>query len=94
MSEFVSIQAGGTLAIPLALRRRYGLDRPGAQVEIIDAGDGLIVRPKVAVDSSQAWFWGPDWQEGEREAERQRADGEGTVYGSGEEFVEALESEG
>jgi len=88
------MQARGTLTIPPALRRRYGLDRPGAQVEIIGAGDGLILRPRFAVGSPQEWFWDFDWQEGEREVERQRADGKGTVYESGEEFVQALETDG
>ena len=94
MSDFVSIQTRGTISIPPALRRRYGLDEPGAQMEIIDAGDHIVLRPKRAVDSSQAWFWNQDWQAGERDAEVQRRGGEGTVYESGEELLDALESEG
>lgn len=94
MSDFVSIQARGTISIPSALRRRYRLDEPGAQMEIIDAGDHIVLRPKLAVDLTHAWFWSEDWQEGEREAEAQRQNGVGTVYESGEELLDALESEG
>ena len=94
MTHFISVQARGTISIPSALRRRYGLDDPGAQVEIIDAGDHIVLRPKVAVDSSQAWFWSADWQAGEIDAEAQRRRGDGTVYESGEDMLGALESEG
>jgi bifunctional DNA-binding transcriptional regulator/antitoxin component of YhaV-PrlF toxin-antitoxin module len=94
MTDFVSIQTRGTISIPPALRRRYGLDEPGAQMEIIDAGDHIVLRPKLAVDSSQAWFWSADWQAGERDAEAQRRGGEGTVHESGEELLGALESKG
>jgi antitoxin MazE len=94
MSEFISIQARGTLSIPPELRRRYGLDQPGAQVEVVDADGEIILRPKVAVDATQSWFWDKEWQAGEIEAESQRVGGQGIVHDSGEEFLEALESEG
>lgn len=90
MADFVSIQARGTISIPTAIRRRYGLDEPGAQVEIIDADGQIILRPTVAVDASQAWFWREDWQAGEREAEQQRVSGQGVVHETGEEFLESL----
>ncbi len=94
MTDFVSIQTRGTISLPPALRRRYGLDEPGAQMEIIDAGDHIVLRPKLAVDSSQTWFWSEDWQAGEIEAEAQRRGGEGTVHESGAGLLDALESEG
>jgi len=94
MSEFISIQARGTVSIPAELRRRYRLDEPGAQVEVIDADGEIILRPKVAVDAAHSWFWDERWQAGEVEAEAQRLHAEGSVYDSGEEFLEALEAEG
>lgn len=92
MSEFISIQARGTVSLPAALRRRYGLDAPGAQVEVIDDGEQIILRPKVAVDHAQAWFWDSEWQAGEIEAEQQRLRGEGTTHESADSLIEALDS--
>lgn len=67
---FVSVQSRGTVALPPALRRRYHLDQAGAQVEIIEREDGVFeLRPVVAVPASQAWFWTPEWQQREREAD-------------------------
>ncbi len=67
---FVSVQSRGTVALPPALRRRYHLDDAGAQVEIIEREDGVFeLRPVVAIPASQAWFWTPEWQQREREAD-------------------------
>ncbi len=41
-------------------------------------------------DPSQEWFWTPEWQEGERDADTELAAGRGTIYMSGEEFLAAL----
>lgn len=39
----------------------------------------------------EAWFWTEDWQAGEREADRELAEGgQGRIF-TGEEFLEALE---
>lgn len=38
----------------------------------------------------QAWFWTEEWQAGEREADAQIANDEGTFYASSEEFLESL----
>lgn len=43
------------------------------------------------IDPEQWWFWTPDWQRGEREADAELAAGEGTRYDSTEEFLHHLE---
>jgi len=45
------------------------------------------------VDPEQAWFWTPEWQEGEREVDEDIAFGRGTRYDSDEEFLAALEAD-
>lgn len=90
MSDYASIQSRGTVSLPVALRRRYGLDQPGAQVEIIDADGEIILRPKFPVDVSQSWFWTQQWQDGEKEADGQHARGEGETFSSGDEFLGSL----
>jgi bifunctional DNA-binding transcriptional regulator/antitoxin component of YhaV-PrlF toxin-antitoxin module len=90
MGIFVSVQQRGTIALPPELRRTYGLDQPGAQVEILEEDGRLVLVPKVAVDASQAWFWTPGWQRAEAEASRQLDEDEGDTFDSGESFVAAL----
>lgn len=62
---------------------------PDAAVE----GAGVLLRGiiKGPIDPDQAWFWTPEWQAGEREADADIAAGRGTRYDSDEEFLAALD---
>lgn len=57
-------------------------------------GAAVLLRAMIEgpIDPDQAWFWTPGWQAGEREADKQLADGQGVRYRSTEEFVAHLES--
>ena len=91
---FVALQGRGLIALPADLRRRAGLDQPGAQVEIVERPDGVIeLRPTVAVPADQAWFWTDRWQAMEREADEQIARGEVTTHESVEALFAYLERE-
>jgi AbrB family looped-hinge helix DNA binding protein len=61
----------GQLTIPKEVREAIGLE-DGDLVEIrADPRDGsVIVTPKALIDKNQAWFWTPEWQSKEREAEK------------------------
>lgn len=72
---FVAVQSRGVIAIPTAIRRHFGLDRPGAQVEVIEREGEIVLRPHIAVPADQAWFWTERWQELEREADEAIAAG-------------------
>lgn len=50
---------------------------------------GILAGP---VDPDQAWFWTPEWQKGEQEADAELADGAGVVYRSTDEFISHLKS--
>jgi antitoxin MazE len=91
MGTYVSVQNRGTIALPAAARKRYHLDEPGAQVEVIEEDDQIILRPKLPVDSSQAWFWTAEWQAGERRADAEATADLGTVHESGEDLLESLD---
>lgn len=95
MSEdhpFVTVQSRGLIAIPTAIRRHFGLDQPGAQVEVIERDGEIVLRPHVAVPADQAWFWTKRWQQMEREADDAFAAGRVTVVESVEELLADLDS--
>lgn len=48
------------------------------------------IPPEDERDPNQARFWTPEWLAGEREADSQAANDEGTLYTSGEEFLDSL----
>ncbi|PWK49549.1 hypothetical protein BC793_104223 [Actinoplanes xinjiangensis] len=89
---FVSVQSRGTVALPPVVRKRYGLDKPGSQVEITERSDGVLeLRPVIAVPASQAWFWAENWQERERRADADIAAGRTTTYDNVDDFMDSLD---
>lgn len=76
IEAFARIDSRGCITIPARIRKALGLSS-GEQVRIeADAATGtIIVRQQVTVDREQAWFWTPDWQAGEREADEDIAEG-------------------
>lgn len=90
--RFVAVQSKGNVVLPVDIRRRHGLDEPGAQVEVRERPDGVIeLVPQAAVPASQAWFWTERWQRLEVEVDRHVGAGEETVHGSGDAFLGHLD---
>ena len=90
---FLTVQGRGTVALPPALRARYQLDTPGAQVELTERADGVLeLRPVVPVPASEAWFWEDRWQAGERHVDELVAAGQVTVFAGPDEFMDDLDA--
>lgn len=89
---FITIQTRGVIAIPTAIRRHYGLDQPGAQVEVIEREGEIVLRPHVAVPADQTWFWTKRWQQLEREVDEAVAAGGVTVVEGVDELLADLDS--
>lgn len=91
--HFIGMQARGVFALPAQLRKRYRLDEPGAQLEVIERDDGVLeLRPHAAVPADQAWFWTPEWQVGEREASADVSEGRTERFDSDDDLLDALRS--
>lgn len=89
---YLSIQNRGVITLPADLRRRHKLDTPGAQVLVKERDDGVIeLVPQAAIPADQEWFWTPEWQKMEREADEDFAAGRFTVYNSADEFFDAMD---
>ena len=84
-----NVRAKGQITIPADVRQAARLDE-GDPVEVEIVEDGILLRPMKMIDASQAWFWTPEWQEGERQADAEIAAGLGERFESDEEFLEAL----
>ncbi|MFC0862279.1 AbrB/MazE/SpoVT family DNA-binding domain-containing protein [Sphaerimonospora cavernae] len=89
---FVGVQPrNGTVTIPAEARRAFGLDKAGAQVEVIIRDGEIVLVPHVAVPASEAWFWSRGHQAAEREADADLAAGRYTDSDSAAEFLADLE---
>lgn len=79
----------GQLTLPQEVRDALRITE-GDDVEFVVTDDGVLMRGLKSIPADQAWFWSEDWQAGEREANRQAAGGEGTVYADGDAFLDSL----
>jgi AbrB family looped-hinge helix DNA binding protein len=86
-----TLRAKGQLTLPDDIRKAARLE----EGDLLDAEitpEGILLRPQKVIDATQAWFWTPEWQGGEREADADRAAGRIETFNSGEEFIGALRS--
>ncbi len=84
----LAIRRKGIVTIPEAIREELDLHEGDHLVATIEDGR-LVLIPASVIPDDQAWFWTPEWQAKEAEADREIAEGGGTVT-SAEEFVAAL----
>ncbi len=84
-----TLRAKGQLTLPDDIRKAGHLEE-GDLLEVEITPDGILLRPQKLIDATQAWFWAPTWQAGERQADADRAAGRVETFGSGEELVDAL----
>ena len=84
-----TLRAKGQITLPEDIRRAARLEE-GDLLEAEITSEGILLRPQKLIDATQAWFWTPEWQEGEREADADLAAGNTEFFESGEELIEAL----
>ena len=85
----MTLRAKGQLTLPDEIRKAAHLEE-GDLLEAELTPGGILLRPRKLIDATQAWFWAPEWQAGERQADEDRAAGRSESFGSGDELVEAL----
>jgi antitoxin PrlF len=86
------IRGRGQLTLPAEVRDALRVEE-GDEVEFARQDDGTItVRGLKRIPADQAWFWSPQWQAGEREADEEIARGNlSPVYASAEEMFADLD---
>lgn len=84
-----TVRERGQITIPAGIRKAARLEE-GDPLEVELVPEGILLRPRKVIDATQAWFWTPEWQAGEREAEQEIASSGGTRYDSDEEFLDSL----
>jgi AbrB family looped-hinge helix DNA binding protein len=91
MSSRTRLRAKGQVTLPEEIRTAAHLE----EGDLLDAeitSEGILLRPQKVIDATQAWFWTPEWQAGEREVDADLAAGRVEKFESGEAFVTALRS--
>lgn len=84
-----TVRSKGQLTIPADVREAAHLEE-GDIVEVQVVPEGILLRPKKLIDATQAWFWTPEWQAGEREAEDDKLAGRYKVYEDADDFLKSF----
>lgn len=69
-SEVVTLRRNGQLTLPAGLRKKIRTSEGDVFVAEVRGPDEIVLRRKQLIDASQAYFWTEEWQEGEREAQK------------------------
>jgi antitoxin PrlF len=86
-----TLRAKGQLTLPEEIRTAAHLEEGDLlDAEITD--EGILLRPRKVIDSTQAWFWASAWQAGEREADADRDAARVETFESGDSLIEGLRS--
>jgi antitoxin PrlF len=88
----MTLRAKGQLTLPEEIRAGAHLEE-GDLLEAEITDEGILLRPQKVIDATQAWFWSPEWQAGEREADADLVAGRVKMFDSGESFLVALGGE-
>ncbi|MBE3119818.1 MAG: AbrB/MazE/SpoVT family DNA-binding domain-containing protein [Chloroflexi bacterium] len=65
----LQIRSNGQITLPTAVRRKANLKEGDLLVAAVEEDGSIRLTPQVTIDRSQAYFWTPRWQAGEREAD-------------------------
>lgn len=94
MPTLVKLTRAGHVTLPKAIREKANL-QPGDVLEVaLDRKGRVVLIPKRLRDSNQAWYWTPEWQAMEREADEDIKAGRVTTFSSAAEAIEYLRSRG
>ena len=80
----------GQVTLPATIRREANVEEGDILTVHLEA-DRIVLIPKKLIDKSQAYFWTDDWQEAEKDAERDLAEGRVESYETVDDLIAGLE---
>lgn len=79
------------ITIPQELIKKLNL-KAGDNIEINVEDNKLILKPVVVVPKEQAWFWSKEWQQAEKQAEKDIMNGKVKKFNSAQELFDDLDN--
>ena len=83
------IQRNFNITLPKQLRTLYHLHM-GDFVKFLVVKEGILLKPKKLIDSSQSYFWTKEWQKDEIEADEDIAKGKVSKTKNAKELISKL----
>ncbi len=92
MPNIMKISPQGQIRIPKKIMQLFGIET-GDYVEV-DAEKGQIVlKPRKLIDPLQGWYWTKEWQQMEKEADNDLANGRYRDFDNLEDLLKDLHDE-
>jgi antitoxin MazE len=89
MTTYSKVTRHGQITLPAEIRKKLGIEE-GDLIEIEVKDEQAVLIPKKLVDKNQSYFWTKEWQEAEREADRDIKTGRIKVFQSVDELIKDL----
>jgi AbrB family looped-hinge helix DNA binding protein len=83
------IRTRGVVTLPRSVREQLQLAEGDNLIITVENGR-IVMTPAAIVPRDQEWFWSPEWQAGEREADADLAAGRVSRQESDADFLDAL----
>ena len=91
MAVTLKIHSNGQITLPASLRKEAQVDVGDSLTAEVAEDGSIVLRPAVAVNHDQAYFWTSRWQAGEEAAEKDIQEGRLHRYQSIDEALADLE---
>lgn len=79
------------ITIPQELIKKLNL-KTGDNIEINVEDNKLIIKPVVVVPKEQTWFWSKEWQQSEKQSEKDIMNGKVKKFNSSQELFDDLDN--
>jgi AbrB family looped-hinge helix DNA binding protein len=89
MTTYSKVTRHGQITLPAEIRKKLGIEE-GDLIEIEVKDEQAVLIPKKLVDKNQSYFWTKEWQEAEREADKDIKEGRIKVFQSVDELIKDL----
>jgi len=89
MTTYSKVTRHGQITLPAEIRKKLGIEE-GDLIEIEVKNEQAVLIPKKLVDKNQSYFWTKEWQEAEKEAEKDIKEGRVDVFQSVDELIKDL----
>lgn len=90
--ETSRVKKRGQVTIPKNVRDMLDLHEDD-QLEVSIEDGKIVMQPVITIAKEQAWFWSPEWQKGEREADKDIADNEIKTFSNAKDAISFLRSD-
>jgi AbrB family looped-hinge helix DNA binding protein len=88
----LKIRKNAQITLPAGVRKAAHLE-DGDLLDCEVQNGQIVLTPKKLVDKRDAWFWSPEWQKAEAEAQEDIASGDVTELESIDELIDHLKGE-